>query len=116
MRLAGQKKGELRARKRDTAEAIIGPRRTLEMDLDKGLPVAEACRTLGLPEPTSSRGQKEDGGLRVEQANRVKGLEQEHARLKRLVADLSRDNRILKEVAAGHCSVRPDGGKRGPMP
>ena len=104
------------ARKRDTAEAIIGPRRTLEMDLGKGLPGVEACRTLGLTEPTSSRWQKEDGGLRVEQANRVKGLEQEHARLTRLVAARSLENRILKEVAAGTCSVRPDGGKRGPMP
>ena len=49
------------ARNRDTAEDLIGPPCTLEMDLGKGLPVAEACRTLGLPEPTSSRWQKEDG-------------------------------------------------------
>ena len=52
----------------------------------------------------------------MDQAERVKGLEQEYARLNRLVADLSRDNRILKEVAAGHGSARLDGGKRGPMP
>ena len=104
------------ARKRDTAEDLIGHLRTLEIDLDNGLPVAEACRTLGLPEQPSSRWKKEDGGLRVDQVSRVKGLEQEHARLKHLVADLSRENRILKEVAAGHCYARPNGGKRGTLP
>ena len=89
-------------RNRDTAEAIIGPRRTLELDLGKGLPGAEACRQLGITEPTSSRWQKEDGGLRVDQANRLRSLEREHARLKRLVADLSIDKSLLK-AAAGHC-------------
>ena len=62
----------------------------------------EACRNLGIPEQTSYRGRKEYGGLRVDQAKRLKGLEQEHARLKRLVADLSLDKSILKEVAAGN--------------
>ena len=91
------------ARKRYTAEAIIGQLRTLEIALGNGLPVTEACRKLGITEQTSSRWQKEEGGLRVDQAKRLKGLEQEHARLKRLVADLFLDNSLLKEVAAGHC-------------
>ncbi len=91
------------ARKRYRAEDIIGHLRTLESDLGKGLPVAEACRKLGITEQTYYRWRKEYGGLRVDQAKRLKGLEQENARLKRLVADLSLDNSILKEVAAGTC-------------
>jgi putative transposase len=90
------------ARKRYTAEAIIGQLRTSEIELGNGLGVVEACRKLGITEQTDDRWKKEYGGLRVAQAKRLKGLEQEHARLKRWVADLSLDNRILKEVAAGN--------------
>jgi len=61
--------------------------------------VVEAGRKLGITEQTYYRWKKEYGGLRVDQAKRLKGLEQEHVRLKRLVADLSLDNSILKEVA-----------------
>lgn len=64
--------------------------------------MGEACRKLGITERTSYRWKQEEGGLRVDQAKRLKGVEQEHARLKRLVADLSLDHRIVKEVAAGH--------------
>lgn len=60
------------------------------------------CRKLGITEQTYYRWKKEYGGLRIDQAKRLKGLEQENARLKRLVADLSLDNSILKEVAAGN--------------
>jgi len=91
------------ARTRYTAEAIIGQLRTIEIDLSKGLAVVEACRKLGITEQTYYRWKKEYGGLRVDQAKRLKGLEQEHARLKRLVADLSLDNSLVKEVAAGTC-------------
>jgi transposase-like protein len=90
------------ARKRYTAEEIIGHLRTVEIDLGKGSAVPEACRKLGITEQTYYRWKKEYGGLRVDQAKRLKGLEQENARLKRLVADLSLDNSILKEVAAGN--------------
>jgi putative transposase len=100
------------ARTRYTAEAIIGQLRTIEIELGKGLAVIEACRTLGITEPTYDRWKNEDGGLRVEQANRLKGLEQEHARLKRLLAALSLDNSLVKEVAAGTCYARPDAKKR----
>ena len=89
------------ARKRYTAEEIIGQLRTIEIELGKGLGVVEACRKLGVTEQTYYRWKKEYWGLRVDQAKRLKGLEQENARLKRLVADLSLDNSILKEVAAG---------------
>lgn len=90
------------ARKRYKAEEIIGYLRTLEIETGRGLGVAEACRKLGITEQTFYRWKKEYGGLRVDQAKRLKGLEQENARLKRLVADLSLDNSILKEVAAGN--------------
>lgn len=90
------------ARKRYTAEEIIGHLRTLEIEMGKGLAVVEACRKLGITEQTYYRWKKEYGGLRVDQAKRLKGLEQENVRLKRLVADLALDNSILKEVAAGN--------------
>ena len=91
------------ARTRSTAEEIIGQLRTIEIDLGKGLAVVEACRKLGITEQTYYRWKKEYGGLRVDQAKRLKGLEQVHVRLKRLVADLSLDNSLVKEVAAGTC-------------
>ena len=99
------------AGKRYTAEAIIGHLRTLEIEMGKGLAVVEACRKLGITEQTYYRWKKEYGGLRVDQAKRLKGLEQENVRLKRLVADLALDNSILKEVA-GNFYARPDGGRR----
>jgi transposase-like protein len=90
------------ARKRYTAEEIISHLRTAEIETGKGLGLADACRKLGVTEQTYYRWKKEYGGLRVDQAKRLKGLEQENARLKRLVADLSLDNSILKEVTAGN--------------
>jgi transposase-like protein len=90
------------ARKRYTAEEIICHLRTVEIEAGKGIGIADACRKLGITEQTYYRWKKEYGGLRVDQAKRLKGLEQENARLKRLVADLSLDNSILKEVAAGN--------------
>lgn len=103
------------ARKRYAAEDIIGHLRTIEIETGKGLAVADACRKLGITEQTYYRWKKEYGGLRVDQAKRLKGLEQENARLKRLVADLSLDNSILKEVAAGNFSARPDAEKPSAM-
>lgn len=90
------------ARKRYTAEEIIGHLRTIEIEVGKGPAVVDACRKLGITEQTYYRWKKEYGGLRVDPAKRLKGLEQENARLKRLVADLSLDTSILKEVAAGN--------------
>lgn len=90
------------ARKRYRAEDIIEHLRTIEIETGRGLGLAEACRKLSITEQTFYRWKKEYGGLRVDQAKRLKGLEQENARLKCLVADLSLDNSILKEVAAGN--------------
>ena len=83
-------------------DEVIQPLRTVELDTGTGLAVRDACRKRGITEQTSYRGKKEYGGLRVDQAKRLKSLEQENARLKRIVADLSLDNSILKEVASGN--------------
>ena len=90
------------ARKRYTPDEIVRHLRTVEIETVKGLVVPEVCRKLGITEQTYYRGKREFGGLRVDQAKRLKGLEQENARLKKLVADLSLDNAILKEVSAGN--------------
>ena len=73
--------------KRYTPDEIIGHLRTVELETGKGLPVLDACRKLGITEQTYYRWKKAYGGLRVDQAKRLKSLEQENARLKRIVAD-----------------------------
>ncbi len=88
-------------RKRHTAEQIIGKLRTAEIELAKGLSTAEVVRKLGIAEQTYYRWRKEYGGLRLDQAKRLKELEKENTRLKKLVADQALDNAILKEVSSG---------------
>ncbi len=88
-------------RKRHTAEQVIGKLRTAEIELAKGLSTAEVVRKLGIAEQTYYRWRKEYGGLRLDQAKRLKELEKENARLKKLVADQALDNAILKEVSSG---------------
>jgi putative transposase len=90
------------ARKRFSAEQIIVMLREAEVLESKGLSQLEISRQLGICEQTLIRWRKEYGGLRVSQAKRLKELEKENARLKRLVADLSLDNSILKDVASGN--------------
>ena len=89
------------ARKRYTAEQIITKLREAEVELSKGLPTPQVCKKLGISDQTYYRWRKEYGGLRVDQAKRLKQLEQENARLKKVVADLALDNSILREVASG---------------
>ncbi len=89
-------------RKAFKAEQIINKLREAEVLLSQGLTVAEASRKLGVTEQTYYRWRKEYGGMRVEQAKRLKDLEKENARLKKLVADISLDNAILKEAARGN--------------
>ena len=72
------------------------------MLLSQGNTVGEASRRIGVTEQTYYRWRREYGGMRVEQARRLKELEKENARLKKLVADLSLDNAILKEAARGN--------------
>ncbi len=88
-------------RKRHTAEQIIGKLRTAEIELAKGLGTAEVVRKFGITEQTYYRWRKEYGGLRLDQAKRLKELEKENSRLKKLVADQALDNAILKEVSSG---------------
>jgi putative transposase len=79
-------------------EQIIMKLREAEVLLSQGKTIKEACRSLGIAEQTYYRWRKEYGGLNVTQAGKLKQLEKENARLKSLVADLSLDNAILKEV------------------
>ena len=85
-------------RKRFTAEQIISKLREADVELSKGQTVHQVVRQLGITEQTYYRWRKEYGGMKVDQARRLKELESENARLKKLVADLSLDNLILKEV------------------
>jgi len=85
-----------------TPEQIINKLREAEIHINQGMPIAEASRTIGVTEQTYYRWRKEYGGLRIEQAKKLKTLEKENARLKKLVADISLDNAILKEVAEGN--------------
>ncbi len=89
-------------RKAFQPEQIINKLREAEVLLSQGLTVAEASRKIGVTEQTYYRWRKEYGGMRVEQAKRLKDLEKENARLKKLVADVSLDNAILKEAARGN--------------
>ncbi len=90
------------SRKRHTAEQIIGKLREAEVALASGQTVLEACRTLGITEQTYYRWRKEYGGLKVDQARRLKELERENSRLRRAVADLTLDKLVLKEAAEGN--------------
>ena len=83
-------------------EQIINKLREAEIHIHQGLPIAEASRKIGVTEQTYYRWRKEYGGMKIEQARKLKELEKENARLKKLVADLSLDNAILKEVAEGN--------------
>jgi len=89
-------------RKRFTSEQIITMLREAEVQLNQGAKVGEITRKLGIAEQTFCRWRKEYGGMRVDQAKRLKELEKENSRLKKLVADLSLDNAILKETNRGN--------------
>ena len=89
-------------RKAFKPEQIINKLREAEVLLSQGSTVGEASRKLGVTEQTYYRWRKEYGGMRVEQAKRLRELEKENTRLKRLVADISLDNAMLKEAARGN--------------
>ena len=89
-------------KKTHSPEQIINRLREAELLLNQGATVSEACRKIGVTEQTYYRWRKEYGGMRIEQAKRLKELERENARLKKLVADISLDNAILKEAAEGN--------------
>ena len=89
-------------RKAYTPEQIINKLREAEIHINQSISIAEASRKIGITEQTYYRWRREYGGLRIEQARKLKNLEKENARLKKLVADISLDNAILKEAAEGN--------------
>ena len=80
----------------------MGKLREAEVALARGQTVAQVCRSRGIVEPTFYRWRREYGGLKVEQAKRLKVLEQENSRLRRAVADLTLDKLILQEAVRGN--------------
>ncbi|MBA7687625.1 IS3 family transposase ISDsp2 [subsurface metagenome] len=90
------------AKKSYSPEQVINKLREAEILLNQGATVGEASRKIRVTEQTYYRWRREYGGMRVEQAKRLKDLEKENARLKKLVADISLDNAILREAARGN--------------
>jgi transposase-like protein len=89
-------------RKRFAAEQIITHLREAEVLLSQGKSVGEVCRQLEVSENTYYRWRREYGGLEVDQVKRLKELEKENQRLKKLVAEQALDNAILKEATRGN--------------
>ena len=89
-------------RKRNHAEEIIPKLREAEVLLSQGKSVSEACRQIGVTDNTYYRWRKEYGGIRSDQAKRLKELERENTRLKKLVAEAELDKAILREAASGN--------------
>ena len=85
-----------------TAEQIISKLREVEVKISQGISAAEAIRSIGVSDQTYYRWRKEYGGMRTDQAKRMKEIEKENIRLKKIVAELSLDNAILKEVSRGN--------------
>jgi putative transposase len=89
-------------RKGYTPEQIINTLREAEVLLSQGNTVGAVCKKIGVSDYTYYRWRKEYGGITVDQAHRLKDLEEENSRLKKLVADLSLDVSILKEASRGN--------------
>ena len=90
------------SRRSYAAEQIINKLREAEVLISQGVRVGQASRQIGVTEQTYYRWRREYGGMRIEQARRLKELERENSRLKNVVAELSLDNAILKEAARGN--------------
>ena len=90
------------SRKRYTPEQIIAKLREAEVRLSQGESVGVICRSLGISEQSYYRWRREYGGLKVDQAKRLKELEKENTRLRRAVSDLTLDELILQEAARGN--------------
>ena len=90
------------SRMKFSAEQIISKLRQAEVLQSKGQSIVEICRQIEVKEQTYYKWRKEYGGMRINQAKRLKEAEQENTRLKKLVADLSLDNAILKETVRGN--------------
>ena len=88
--------------KKYSPEQIVNMLRQIEVGVANGKTHPVACREAGITEQTYYRWRKEYGGLKVDQAKRLKELEQENSKLKRLVAELSLDKQILQDIARGN--------------
>jgi transposase-like protein len=88
--------------KKHSAEQVVNLLRQIEVGIANGKTTVQACKEASITEQTYYRWRKEYGGLQVDQAKRLKELEQENAKLKRLVANLSLDNLVLKDFASGN--------------
>ncbi len=86
-------------RKRHSAEEIVNKLREAEVELARGRAIAEVCKQIEVTEQTYYRWRREYGGLRTDQARRLKELERENGRLKRLLAEAELDKAILREAA-----------------
>ena len=86
---------------RHTPEQVIGKLREAEVKLARGTAIAQVCKDLAITENTYYRWRREYGGMKLDQARRLKDLEKENARLKRPLADAELDKAILKEAASG---------------
>jgi len=89
-------------KKRFSAEQIVVLLRQIEVAMGQGKSTQIACREAGISEQSFYRWRKEYGGLDLDQARRMKDLEKENTRLKRLVADLSLEKQVLKDIASGN--------------
>jgi putative transposase len=89
-------------RKRLVAEQIVTKLRQIEVMQGQGKSIAAACKEAGITEQSYYRYRREYGGLNVDQAKRLKQLENENNRLKKLVADLSLEKQVLKDIASGN--------------
>lgn len=90
------------SRKRFSAEEIVNKLRHADVLIAQGQTVAQVCKEIGVTDQTYYRWRKEYGGLKTDQAKRLKELERENSRLKKLVADLSLDKAILEEACRGN--------------
>ena len=83
-------------------EQIVSILRQIEVEVATGKSTPQACKEAGITAQTYYRWRKEFGGLKLDQAKRLKELERENAKLKRLVAELSLEKQVLKDVAEGN--------------
>jgi putative transposase len=90
------------AKRTFTPEQIVGTLRQIEVLVSQGKTVPQACKEVGIAEQTYYRWRKEYGGLKLEQARKLKQLQKENSQLRRAVADLTVEKQILKDIAQGN--------------
>ena len=92
----------MRRGQKTSAEQVVLKLRQIEVQTAQGKSLAVACKEAEISEQSSDRWRREYGGLQVDQARKMKDLERENARLRRLVADLSLEKQVLADVASGN--------------